>query len=465
MNEISNALQENILVLAVFDNDSAQLIINNVAIEHFSNAYYRNIITKTIKFFNEFGEPPKEHIADLLENELKDKEKGTIYSNILKSLYESRESLNKDYVLKSLDKFIKGQQLKLTAKELVEALQSNNIDKAEEIINKSRNKQVSLFDAGTFFLKDFDSSVTFLEKLEGNCIYTGIKELDKHEICPAPKELFIFVGRSSSGKSWFLVHLSKFALLQRKKVLHISLELDEERLKARYFQNFFSLTSKSELMQKTNAVFVTDKFGNLTNIDFKDILKHKSLKDNDILKYLESKKNMLYNPQLVIKEFPTGTLSVDGLKTYLDNLEAYHKFVPDIILLDYLDLMSIDVERMRIDLGQTAIQLRGIAGERNIAMVTVAQTNKAGEGQQILTRKHLAEDFSKVRVADYLITYSATPQEREKGLARLFIDKARNAKEGSLVLISQNYDLGQFCLQSVPMRKQKEYFSLIENKE
>src|SRR5574343_1968031 len=142
MNEISNALQENILVLAVFDNDSAQLIINNVAVEHFSNAYYRNIITKTISYFKEFGEPPKEHIADLLENELKDKEKGTIYSNILKSLYESRESLNKDYVLKSLDKFIKGQQLKLTAKELVEALQSNNIDKAEEIINKSRNKQV-----------------------------------------------------------------------------------------------------------------------------------------------------------------------------------------------------------------------------------------------------------------------------------------------------------------------------------
>jgi len=163
---------------------------------------------------------------------------------------------------------------------------------------------------------------------------------------------------------------------------------------------------------------------------------------------LKSKMEELIKPQLIIKEFPTGSLSIQKLRAYLDNLEGYYNFIPDIILLDYLDLMDIDVDKLRIDLGRTAVELRGIAIERNLAMVTVAQSNRAGEDKAWLTRKNLGEDYSKVKTADVLITYNQLKHEKANGLARLFIDKGRNNKDGDAVLISQNYSLGQFCLDS-----------------
>ena len=63
---------------------------------------------------------------------------------------------------------------------------------------------------------------------------------------------------------------------------------------------------------------------------------------------------------------------------------------------------------------------------------------------------HIAEDWSVVQTADFLLSYSATESEQAFGLARLHIDKARvPGAKGKTLILSQNYDLGQYCLTSV----------------
>ena len=461
---LSNSLQENILILLVFNDEVAPMIVSNVKYEMFGNAYYRNIAFKAIDFYRQFGKTAKEHIADLLENELNDEHSKELYTTILNGLYANKDSVHKDYVLGLLEKFIKEQNLKLAIKKAVDCLQKDDVDGAEKELEISRKSNLALFDPGTYFLKDFEKSTTFLNKSQTEgIIYTGIEELDKLEFCPFQGELFTFVARAGAGKSWFLIHLSKYALLQRKKVLHISLELSEERLKSRYFQSFFGVYGNIRDLQKFNALFEQDRYGNLVGIIQKDLLDMKSMRDEDILTYFEQNRDIITNPQLILREFPTGSLTVDALKAYLDNLESYHKFIPDIILLDYLDLMKVSSTNLRIDLGQTAVELRGIASERGIAMVTVAQTNRQGEGKGVLTRKDLAEDFSKVRVSDNLLTYTQSiNSEKPLGIARLYIDKARNTRDGETIYITQNYSLGQFCLTS--MRYKKNYWDILKEK-
>lgn len=458
-NNFNKSLSENILTLLVFSNENASIIVNTIKVEYFENIYYRTIAGKSISFYKSYNEPPKEHIADLLDKELLG-ESGEIYKKIIKSLFTNKDSINAKYIISELEKFIRRQNIKLAVSKAVELLQKDDIDSAENILEKARNNRISLFDPGTWFLKDVTTSLDFLGREENELIYTGIKHFDELEICPARRELFCFVARAGAGKSWFLVHLAKYALLQGKKVLHISLELSEDKLKQRYLQTFFGMASNAQLLNKNNkiSIFNVDTYGNLLSIDSKDLIDTKTLKDDNIIDFLNEKILMFRKPELILKEFPTGTLSVKGLNAYLDNLESYYNFIPDIILLDYLDLMDIDVERLRIDLGQTAIALRGIAGERNLAMVTVAQTNKSAEGQALLTRKYLAEDFSKVRVADNLITYNQTMHEGNR--ARLFVDKARNSITNTLILISQNYSIGQFCLGSAKINM-KNYIKVI----
>jgi len=460
--EISRSVQENILTLLCFDDDSAPLIISNVESGLFSNAFYRNMAKKAIDFYREFHTTPKIHIADLLEKELDEGSTRPIYIKILENLFENQNSINKDYALSTLEKFVREQNLKLTITKAAAAIQSGKIDDAESILEKGRRKSATIFDPGTFMFQDMSKTFDFLDKLDSDdMIHTGIKELDERDIVPAPGELFTFLARSGGGKSWFLVHLSKFALMQRKKVLHLSLELSEDRLKGRYFQTIFSILNRPTNFPILSPIFEVDSRGVFSNVNYRELDTRPSLQDGGILTVLKEKVEKLFTPQLVIKEFPTGTLSVDKLKTYLDNLESYHNFIPDMILLDYLDLMEIDSDKLRIDLGQTAIALRGIAGERHVAMVTVAQTNKLAEGKKLLTRKYLAEDFSKVRVSDNLITYTQTNEEGKRGLARLFVDKARNSPGNIVISISQNYSIGQFCISSARLIEDDVYWESV----
>lgn len=458
--QLSSVLSENIITLLVFDKESCPLLINNVEVKFFENIFYKTIASKSIEYFKRFNEPPKEHISDLLEEELKT-DRGEIYSQILRAIYGNKDTINSRYVLSQLEKFVRAQSLKLSIVEAAELLQSGRVDEAESVIDKSKNKRISVFDPGAFFLKDIERSLSFFDKQENDdVILTGIPYLDENNICPAPGELYVLVARSGVGKSWFMIHLGKFALLQHKKVLHLSLELNEEWVKTRYAQTLFGVMSRDKY-RNFNPSLIKDSFDNLSSIEFKDINKPLSTRDENTYEYLTNQIKQIKNPEIIVKHFSSGSLSLQGLKAYLDNLEGYYNFVPDIILLDYLDCMDLDVEKLRIDLAQTAIALRGIAGDRNLAMVTVAQTNRTGEGRSLLTRANLAEDFSKVRVADYLLTYNQTKFELDMGLARLYVDKARNAETGGIILLTQNYSIGQFCLDSVAV-KSKTYWDILK---
>jgi len=106
-------------------------------------------------------------------------------------------------------------------------------------------------------------------------------------------------------------------------------------------------------------------------IVYKDIGERPNLKDHTIKDQLIKKLGKLRKPQLIIKEFPTGQLTTRGLQAYLSNLETFYNFVPDLLLLDHADNMYLDPERIRIDIGRTFKDLRGIAVDRYMAMVTV----------------------------------------------------------------------------------------------
>ena len=160
--------------------------------------------------------------------------------------------------------------------------------------------------------------------------------------------------------------------------------------------------------------------------------------------------------RLRIKRFPTGSLTFNQLTAYIDMLEQSENFIPDMVIIDYVELMNIPIESYRMQLGKLYTKLRGLAVERNIAVVTVSQSNRAGVQAPVLTAEHTNEDFSKFMTADNVISYTQSQREAEMKLARLFVVKARNTRAGDMFMITQNYDTGQFCLDCIPYRKSYE---------
>ena len=139
------------------------------------------------------------------------------------------------------------------------------------------------------------------------------------------------------------------------------------------------------------------------------------------------------------------------LDAFLDNLEVTHKFIPDILILDYIKLMKTDAKNLRVSLGRTFEELRGLAIRRNLALVTAAQGNRTSMGAEWVRASHTAEDISLVQSADVAITYSQKPEEKKRGLARLYVDKFRHDEDKFGILLTQSYRLGQFVLNSMEL--------------
>lgn len=452
MNEelLSGALQENVLTLLVFDDEFCPIVRNTVSANLFESAVFREIASRAISYFDQFKEAIKEHLADELEEFLSgsNKRQAASYKRVLDNLFMAKDGMNREYVVSKLNAFVRQQGLKAAIVRAVEAVEGGNIDQAEIELHKGLASQSVSFELGTNFADPTQSLAFFDHTSDG--IQTGILQLDRRDICPRRQELFMFVAPAKKGKSWALLQVGKYALLQRKKVLHITLEMSEQRVSMRYVQSFFSISKREAKLRLPK--FTVDEYGQFTDIAMEDVVRP-TLLDKGIRSTLTSRLNREFRkrPPLIIKQFPTGALTIPMLNAYLDGLERFHKFIPDVLIIDYPKLMKIDAQNMRIELGGLTEKLRGVAVERNLALVTAAQGNRDSASAMIVTDTMIGEDYSQIATADNVVTYTQTAQEKKVGLARLYVANGRNDEDKFVVLISQAYALGQFCLDSAMM--------------
>jgi hypothetical protein len=130
------------------------------------------------------------------------------------------------------------------------------------------------------------------------------------------------------------------------------------------------------------------------------------------------------------------------------------------VIIDYPGIMKTDAKNHRISLGRLVEELRGLSQRRNFALAAAHQTNRISVNAELVKSTHVSEDWSAIGTADFVITFSQTSAEKQRGLARLFVDKARSESDKFGILVSQNYTTGQFCLESI--RLSDSYARLME---
>lgn len=458
---IGGALQENLLTLLCFDAQRAGLVRAAVTPQLFESAIFREVAGHAIDHLDAFGAPIAEHLPDELEHILTgdDKRKATIYRQLLDNLFLAREGIQGDYVVSQLHKFVRQQNLKSAVINAVGFLESGDIDRAEVEIQKGLNSQAVSFEQGTQFA-DPVQALAFLDHMDPPLL-TGIDVLDRHELGPCKKEYYMILAPSGKGKTWGLIHLGKWALLQQQTVVHITLEMSEARTAQRYLQSFFSVSKHAAKVRI--PTFSRDKDGGMNDVFYEEI-ERLALSNPDVRAKLSTKikREFRRRPPLIIKQFPTGALTLPALEAYLDGLERHHKIQPDVLIIDYPDLMHLSADNQRVDMSNLHKQLRGIAVKRNLALIGASQSNREGSRARVVDETMLSEDFSKMMIADSLVSYSQTEAELKLGLARLFAVKSRNDESKFSALITQSYAVGQFCLDSVPM--EQDYWQYLEQR-
>ena len=443
------ALQENLLTLASWDDTRAPIIRGIVGPELYGG-HYRIISARIYDYIDKYKKAPKDHLPDILMDKLEGgNREAELYIETIESISSAREGINASYVMSQLETFIKRQSLRSVAVEFNRALMKDteeSLDEASALMAKANSSTLSVFDPG-IRLSD-KRSLAFLD-IQEQAFQMGIPELDKRAFGPTRKELWHFIANTKSGKSWMLIQLAKMAALHHLKVCHISLEMSKERCAQRYYQSIFAISKRKETFRNTK--FKKDKLGRITGYDDVRVPSSMSFDDPNIRRKLSRRIDRYADRLLsnvVIRDFPTGSLTVRQLEAYLDNLEQTENFVPDLLIVDYPALMKIDKDNYRLGLDECFKDIRGIAGKRNLAAAVVSQSHRAAAKAKLVGAENVGEAYATIAHSDTNITYTQTPQEKKLGLARLFVAGGRNDEDKITVVISQQYGMGSFVVDS-----------------
>lgn len=445
-------LTENLLTLLAYDEERAPIVRNTIDIEHFGGNY-REVASQLYDFIDKYKKPPKQHLPDLLEHKLRSKTKreADLYADMVEAIDEASKTINAEYVMTQVETFITRQSLRSVAVQLTKALQQDSeagLEEAQELIAKANTASLKVFDPG-LRLSDIKRVIREIRTVN-EAFLTGIPELDRRGFGPTRKELMLYISDTKKGKTWFLIMLAKVAVMNRLKVLHISLEMSEGRGAQRYLQALFSIAKRDEKVRVTR--FKKDKMGRLSDWEDETVRPRLSFDDPDIDRKLEKLLGKWANrilKNIIIKEFPTGQLSLGQFEAYLDNLEVSEGFTPDLIVFDYPDLMKIEATNVRASLDEIYKGLRGVAVKRNCAMAAVSQSHRAAAGKKMVRSENVAEAYSKIAHSDLVITYSQTEEEYKFGLARLAVTAGRNDEDRIVIVIAQQYAIGQFSMGSI----------------
>lgn len=450
---LTEYLQESLLTLLCHSKDHARLVRAAIPIELWSRSY-EQIAMLVYEYIDQYGEPPRDHLPEVMDKLLthKDKRESDHHKRNLYFLDEMKDKINAPYILKRLDDFVRRQSIRSAIIEATPLIQDESnpeaLDQLERVLSEATKARAMTFNPG-INLGNPKQALAFLSK-SVEALTTGIPELDRHSAGPIIGGLHLFIAPKGRGKSWWLVNVGYRGLLMKENVIHISLEMPAAQVAQRYLQMWFKIANYED-DDLTRVMFNGDKSTNdMKEMLLKTIRPKYTFKDRNIERELTRLIKSWRDSfgRLYIKDFPSGSLTIDGLEAYLDMMETQHRFVPTRLIIDYPDLMKVPVKDFRLALGRTYVNLRGVAGKRGIALSAATQGTRASIDNSNNTEKMVAEDVSKLWTSDTVLVASQTPAERRVGLMRVTVTNNRSARDNYTVVISQAYPVGQFVVDS-----------------
>ena len=450
--KLGKTLSENVLTLLCFNDECGKIIASQIPPELFEGDY-RVIAERAVDYWRTYQKAPRDHTADLVADIMDDpnNKRAPTFRRVIAAMMDLATTINTVYVMDTLTTFIQMQKFKaaiLSSAEKLNTVQEVAVPEIKKIWNDLLKIRENNFDPG-MRLADYPRMLDHFEKRAVE-FKTGIPELDARGIIPARQEVILFLAPPKRGKSWWLINLTKQALLQRKKVALVSLELSEEMCLQRVIQSLWGVSKHDE----PNPVlrFDIDELNQLREFEEEDVRPEFTYDSAEIRLELETRMEHFgarFQNNLIIKRFAPRSIDIAGIASYLDNLEMVTGFIPDMLVLDYIGRTKTDLKHHRLNLSTEFEEFRGLCVERNMAGVTAHQTHRDGARAVAVQSTHISEDFSFIMTADNVITFSATEMERRLGLARLRVTEARSEAGEFGVLISQSYRTGQFVLDSM----------------
>ena len=409
--------QETIFQGLLTDRSWATQMIEIMSPTFFELKYLQYLTQRYFDYYQKYKDfPTLSLLVTIIRDDLKEGKDVVLRDQIVE--YLQRIRVNPDmgdvqYVKdKTLD-FCKKQAMKEALEKAVEMIATDNLDSVMDLMKNALSAGTPAAIGHDFFE---DTEARFVRTRRLTCP-TGLPQIDAQDVLNGGLgrgELGVVIAPTGVGKSHFLVQMGAEALRAGKNIVHYTFELSETAVGLRYDSNLCNIPSSDVIDRKEEVI---------------EFYKNNSL------------------GRLIIKEYPTGTASVQSLRNHIEKL-LLKSFVPSVIIIDYADIMksSRKFDSLRHELKLVYEELRNLAMDLNVPIWTASQANREASNSEVVGLENMSEAYGKAMVADVVLSISRKPNEKATGAGRIFVAKNRAGRDGMLYPMRIDTSMSKFQL-------------------
>ena len=400
------AFQIKVITALLVDKSFLQQISDMLQAKYFESDANNWIVTTIQEYFEEYKSSPTLEVMKVKMEKIDNDVLKTQIVQHLKDAWKFTEAQDLEYIKDQALDFCKNQEIKRAILSSVELLKNGDYDgikaKVDGALKAGADKDIG-HDYMTQMEERYTDAVRFVQATP----WDVINELLDGGL--GKGELGVMVAPAGIGKSWALMNIGADAVKKGKTVLHYTLELNEAYVGLRYDSVITGIANQN--------------------------LKHYQ---DDIKEQLEKIKG-----ELIIKHYPTKTVSVMGIRAHVEKCIMQDK-KPDVIIVDYADLIRGHGQEKRHELEGIYEDLRGMAGEYEIPVWTASQANRSALEEDVIDASKVSESYGKVMVADFVLSLSRKVQDKLAGTGRWHVIKNRFGPDGITLPSKMNTSNGQF---------------------
>mgnify|MGYP000736990914 FL=1 len=379
-------------------------VIPFIKSEYFEDANQKVIFEEILKFVQEYNQPATKEVL-CIEVEKRQDINDTSFREITQVIsYLDDQPSEFNWLVDTTEKWCRDRAIYLALMESIHIADGKDQKKNRDSIPSILSDALAVsFDThiGHDYLLDYEERYESYHRKEEK-IEFDLEYFNKITKGGLPnKTLNIALAGTGVGKSLFMCHVASSVLLQGRNVLYITLEMAEERIAERIDAN-------------------------LLNVPIQDIADlPKQMFDSKVTSLAKKTQG-----QLIIKEYPTASAHSGHFKSLLNELALKKSFHPDIIFIDYLNICSSSRFRGGSNVNSYTLvksiaeELRGLAVEFNVPIVSATQTTRSGYGSSDVELTDTSESFGLPATADLMFALIST--EELEGLGQILVKQLKN---------------------------------------
>ena len=372
--------------------------------EYFEDPHQKMVYEEIFSFVEKYNELPTKEVLSIEVEKRDDINEDSFKSvtHLISCLDES--PVENEWLIDTTEKWCRDRAIYLALLDSIAIADGKDDKKGRDAIPSILSDALAVsFDnhIGHDYLQDYEERYEFYHQKEEKIPF-DLEFFNKITKGGLPnKTLNIALAGTGVGKSLFMCHVASSCLLQDKNVLYITMEMAEEKIAERIDANLLNVGIQ-DIVDLPKPMFST-KVNNIT------------------------KKTM---GSLVIKEYPTASAHSGHFKALLTELSLKKSFKPDIIFVDYLNICASSRYRANANVNSysyikaIAEELRGLAVETNVPIVSATQTTRSGYGSSDVELTDTSESFGLPATADLMFALIST--EELEGLNQIMVKQLKN---------------------------------------